>query len=66
MIQNSAQTVLLTDSSKANQNSFMTYGTLDQVDCVVTDDGMPDEILETARRCGAETIVVSVGGENKA
>lgn len=57
MIENSSQTVLLTDSSKANQSAFIQYGTLDQVDVLVTDEGMPKDILQAARRGGAETIV---------
>jgi DeoR family fructose operon transcriptional repressor len=61
MIANSNRAVLLTDSSKAGRSSFVTFGKLDELDCLVTDSGMPGEILESARAAGVETLVVERG-----
>jgi DeoR/GlpR family transcriptional regulator of sugar metabolism len=59
MIANSSRAVLLTDSSKAGRSSFVTFGKLDELDCLVTDAGMPAEILGLARGAGVETVVVA-------
>lgn len=59
MIEQSSKAVLLTDSSKAGQKSFITFARLDELDYLVTDEGMPAELLERARASGVETILVS-------
>ena len=49
---------LLTDSSKAGRDSFITFARFGDLDYLITDDGMPPKILAEARRAGVETIVV--------
>lgn len=41
IIQNARQVVLLADSSKAGKVSFVEFGSLDDVDLLITDKGMP-------------------------
>ncbi len=60
MIENSRQVILLADSAKANHNSFISFGRFDQLDCLITDEDMPVEILDVARNAGVETILVGV------
>ena len=62
MIGNAAQAVLLADSSKAGRNSFISFGRMDQLDCLVTDQGMPAEILAATRGAGVETVIVPAAG----
>ncbi len=59
MIENSAFATLLTDSSKAGRNSFISFAKLGQLDCLITDPGMPRPILHQAREAGVETVIVS-------
>ena len=59
MIENSAYVVLLADSSKAKRNSFISFGTIAQVDCIITDDRMPAALLDAARAAGVETVVAA-------
>ena len=61
MIENSHQVILLADSSKANRNAFISFGKLDQLDGLITDENMPVEILDAARNAGVKTILVGVG-----
>ena len=58
MIKNASRTVLLTDSSKAKGDSFITYASLKDVNYLITDKGMPDNILKAMKKCGGQVIVV--------
>ena len=66
MVANASRVALLCDSSKAANDSFMTFARIDDIDVLVTDDGMPDEIVEAARAAGVETIVVAAADEKRA
>jgi len=59
MIENANRVVLLVDSSKAGRNSFISFGSLRQLDRMITDDRMPAGILGVAREAGVETIVLT-------
>ncbi len=52
--------VLLVDSSKANRHEFTPFGNLSQIETLITDDGMPRDVLEAARAAGVQTTVVTV------
>ena len=58
MMNCSERVVLLMDSSKAHHSSFVAFGGLEHVDTLVTDDDMPDEILEAAHAAEVKTLVV--------
>jgi len=60
MIENAGHVVLLTDSSKAGRNSFISFGTVGQLDCLITDEAIPQTFLDRARAAGLETILVDV------
>ncbi len=59
MIRNSSKSALLTDSSKVGMHSFITFAKLQELDYLVTDEGMPVELLQQARAASVETIVVN-------
>jgi DeoR family fructose operon transcriptional repressor len=65
MMKNASNVALLTDSSKAESDAFMRFAMIDELDCLITDNGMPDDIMETARRAGVTTIVASTADKNK-
>ncbi len=58
MVERARQVVLLLDSSSAYRSEGTACGNFESVDCLVTDKGMPMEILEAAHRAGVRTIVV--------
>jgi len=60
VVANASRVALLTDSSKAREDSFVTFARMEDVDVLVTDKGMPAEILDAARAAGAETVIVEV------
>ena len=63
MIENAGHVVLLTDSSKAGRNAFISFGTVEQLDCLITDEAIPQMFLDRARAAGLETILVDVTNE---
>lgn len=58
MIGSAAKVVLLTDSSKIGQRHFARFGELEQVDVLVTDDGLDDRTAEELAGDGTEIIRV--------
>jgi DeoR/GlpR family transcriptional regulator of sugar metabolism len=61
MMRNSSKVAMLADSSKAGKKSFISFGKLQELDYLVTDDGMPAKLLERARAVGVHTVVVDSG-----
>lgn len=61
MLRSSRRVVLLVDSSKAYQNSFIAFGAFDQLDYLITDNGMPVDILDAARDAGVKIIIAKPG-----
>lgn len=57
MVRNAARVALLADSSKAGRSAFVAFARFDELDWLVTDPGMPAELLELARRAGAEVVM---------
>lgn len=58
MIACSSRAALLVDSSKACSDAFISYARIEDLDCLITDDRMPREILDAARAASVETILV--------
>lgn len=54
MIRSGARVVLLADSSKVGQRHFVRFGDLDQVDVLITDDGLDGSAAEEFRNLGVE------------
>lgn len=58
MIHAGARVVLLADSSKVGQRHFVRFGEMDQVDVLVTDDGLDEHTAAEFRDAGVELICV--------
>ncbi len=58
MIHAGARVVLLADSSKVGQRHFVRFGEMDQVDVLVTDDGLDEHAAAEFRDIGVELICV--------
>ena len=54
----SSKTVVLADSSKFGQHGFGRIATLDDVDIIITDDGVSQEMRKIVEDAGVELIVV--------
>lgn len=60
LIDRAEQVILLADSSKFNSSSGAIVCSLDEVDIIVTDDGIPPEMGERFTKTGIRLIVVPV------
>jgi len=58
MVANASSVVLLVDSSKARRDSFVTFAQITDLDYLITDDGMPADILQAAADADVHTILV--------
>jgi DeoR/GlpR family transcriptional regulator of sugar metabolism len=59
MIGCAAKAALLTDSSKAQSDSFIRFAGFEDLDYLITDRGMPAKVLAAARAAGVQVITVS-------
>ena len=66
MVANASRVALLCDSSKATNDSFMTFAQIADIDVLITDDAMSVEVLDAARAVDVETIVVTAIDEKRA
>lgn len=55
-IQNSAQRILLVDSSKLGKNSVVSFSPLSAINCLVTDTAIPEEVAARLREGGMTVI----------
>jgi DeoR/GlpR family transcriptional regulator of sugar metabolism len=58
MIQVSREIYLLADSTKFGKAAFASLGSMKEVDCLITDDGIDRETADRIRAMGVEVIVV--------
>ena len=56
----SRQTILVTDSSKFGKDASVIVGTLNCVDTIITDSGIPEEYAEGIRKAGIELIIADI------
>ena len=57
MVASARQVVVLADASKVGTESPVRFARLDQVDVLVTDDGVPDEERDAIEQAGVEVVV---------
>ena len=56
---NRAQEVyLLVDHTKFGKVTIKSYGSLEQIDTIITNQPPSDEMIESIRQCGCEIIIV--------
>lgn len=51
------QVIAVVDSSKWGRVGFATYATLDQVHCIITDQGAPADMVAAVRDAGVEVVI---------
>ncbi len=58
LIARTKQVIAIVDSSKWGQVSFASFASIDQVDCIITDDGAPLDMVTALRERGVEVMIV--------
>lgn len=56
MVAHAKQVIGIMDSSKLGQVGFATFAAIDQVDCVITDQGAPPDMVAALREAGIDVI----------
>ena len=51
------QVIAIVDSSKWGRVGFVSFASIDQLDCVVTDDGAPPDMVAALRDAGVDVII---------
>ncbi len=51
------QVIAVVDSSKWGRVGFVSFASIDQVDCVITDDGAPPDMVAALRDAGIDVII---------
>ncbi|XVH31381.1 HTH-type transcriptional regulator GlpR [Haloferacaceae archaeon DSL9] len=60
MIERAARVVLVADHTKVDQRTFVTFATLSDIDCLVTDRGAPTALREA---CESADVRLEIGGD---
>lgn len=61
MMRAAQKTIVLADSSKFRRRGFSKIANMDEIDLIITDDGISDKIAQRIEELGIELIVVSAG-----
>lgn len=57
MVARARQVVAIVDSSKWGQVGFASFASIDQVDCVITDEDAPPDMVAALRQIGVNVII---------
>jgi DeoR family transcriptional regulator of aga operon len=49
--------VIVTDSSKFGRSAFAMIRTMDQINKIITDDGIPDSTIKELERAGVSIVI---------
>ena len=59
MIKAAAHVYLVADSTKIGRSSFTRLGSLDVIQSLITDDGIPDRVAREFERRGVEVLIAT-------
>ena len=51
------QVIAIVDSSKWGRVGFVSFASIDQLDCVITDEGAPPDVVAALQQAGVEVII---------
>jgi DeoR family transcriptional regulator of aga operon/DeoR family fructose operon transcriptional repressor len=57
-IERAKEVVAVVDSSKWGHVGFASFATVDEVDCIITDEDAPSDMVAALREVGVEVIVI--------
>jgi DeoR/GlpR family transcriptional regulator of sugar metabolism len=57
MVRRAKRVIAVVDSSKWGRVGFASFAALEQIDCVITDEGAPHEMIEALEMSGVQVIV---------
>ena len=58
MLRAAKQVILLADSSKFNKTGFVSVCNIKDIDLIITDSGVPKEMIEQCEALGVQMLVV--------
>lgn len=58
LVQHAKQVVAIVDSSKWGRVGFASFASIDQIDCIITDDAAPLEMVDVLRGRGVRVVLV--------
>jgi DeoR family fructose operon transcriptional repressor len=58
MIEAARRVVMLCDSHKLGSDQMFRFATVDEIDTIITDDGVPDDVIDVLARMGPQVIRV--------
>jgi DeoR/GlpR family transcriptional regulator of sugar metabolism len=57
MVARTSQVIAVVDSSKWGRVGFASFASIDQVDCVITDEGAPPDMVTALREAGVDVVI---------
>jgi DeoR/GlpR family transcriptional regulator of sugar metabolism len=57
MVAHARQVIAIVDSSKWGQVGFASFASIDEVDCVITDEDAPPDMVSTLREAGVDVVL---------
>jgi len=57
LVAHAKQIIAIVDSSKWGQVGFVSFASIDQMDCVITDEGAPPDMVAALREAGVNVII---------
>jgi DeoR family transcriptional regulator of aga operon/DeoR family fructose operon transcriptional repressor len=60
IVERAGEVIAVVDGSKFGRTGLASFARIDQLNCVVTDDSAPPEMIETLREAGTEVLVAPV------
>lgn len=57
LVAHARQVIAIVDSSKWGRVGFVSFASLDQVNCVITDDGAPPDMVAALQKTGVDVII---------
>jgi DeoR family transcriptional regulator of aga operon len=57
MIAHARQVIAIVDSSKWGQVGFASFASIEEVDCVITDEGAPADMIAAFREANVDVVI---------
>jgi DeoR/GlpR family transcriptional regulator of sugar metabolism len=57
MVAHARQVIAIVDSSKWGQVGFASFASIDEVNCVITDEDAPPDMISTLREAGVDVVL---------
>jgi DeoR/GlpR family transcriptional regulator of sugar metabolism len=59
LMKSAQQRIIVADGSKFGRTAFVSFGSLDMVDIIITDDTAPEHVVQALRDMGIEVLIAN-------